>query len=411
MVFDKPNSLIARRIIEVLGSYGTPPEYGLKYFTVGIDTYLNVIEREYLNSYIKNGGATFKLVTGIYGGGKTHFLYSIRDLAWKYDYATSYVSLSSNECPFAKLEQVYKGIVKNVTPPLREEDLINGYQKGLRSFVKNWIGYKSKKFRSINEGLDLENIKYLILEEVRSWENIENTSFKKAMQKYIEALLNNKENEVDDIEQWLEEGIYLSNVHKRLGIGNKLDRYTAFSFIKSFVKCIELMGYSGLIILFDEAEQIPSLSTKEKEQILSNLREIIDECNINFRNVMFFYAIPDKDKLLDGRTSVYQALNQRLSTVFKEFNPTGVEINLENLNLEPLDFLRKLGFNLKEIYEIAYGVNLSEEIVSETIENFSERVLEERHFDIGYKRRFVQKIIQGFNYIKDKNRKPNYDEI
>ncbi len=246
---------------------------------------------------------------------------------------------------------------------------------------------------------------------MRSWENIENTSFKKAMQKYIEALLNNKENEVDDIEQWLEEGIYLSNVHKRLGIGNKLDRYTAFSFIKSFVKCIELMGYSGLIILFDEAEQIPSLSTKEKEQILSNLREIIDECNINFRNVMFFYAIPDKDKLLDGRTSVYQALNQRLSTVFKEFNPTGVEINLENLNLEPLDFLRKLGFNLKEIYEIAYGVNLSEEIVSETIEDFSERVLEERHFDIGYKRRFVQKIIQGFNYIKDKNRKPNYDEI
>jgi len=60
---------IARRIIETVGSFGTPPEWGFQYFTVGLEDYLNLIEEEYLKTFIKDdGGSTFKLVIGAYGG-------------------------------------------------------------------------------------------------------------------------------------------------------------------------------------------------------------------------------------------------------------------------------------------------------------------------------------------------------
>jgi len=117
----KINARLAKAVVHKLGSFGTPPEFGIEYFTVGLEPYLSVIEDEYLKDMLKYNLSSFKLITGNYGGGKTHFLYSIRNLAWRHNYATSYVSLSPTECPFDRLELVYKRIVANITPPLTQE--------------------------------------------------------------------------------------------------------------------------------------------------------------------------------------------------------------------------------------------------------------------------------------------------
>ena len=63
----------ARSIIQQLGSSGQPPEFGVQYFSVGLDDYLNVIDEEYLSTFISFGGSAFKLVVGMYGGGKNSF--------------------------------------------------------------------------------------------------------------------------------------------------------------------------------------------------------------------------------------------------------------------------------------------------------------------------------------------------
>ena len=98
----KLDSNTARKIIEIVGGQGNPPEYGFQYFTAGLDGYLNVIDEEYLSSFIKDGGSAFKMIVGIYGGGKTHFLYCIRELAWKHNYVTSYITLSPQQTPLHK---------------------------------------------------------------------------------------------------------------------------------------------------------------------------------------------------------------------------------------------------------------------------------------------------------------------
>lgn len=114
---DELTQNVARQIIDRVGGPGQPPEYGFQFFTAGIGQYLTVIDEEYLHTLIRQGGSSFKMVVGVYGGGKTHFLLSIRDLAWKHKYVTANVDLSPKESPFSKLELVYKNIIRNMHPP------------------------------------------------------------------------------------------------------------------------------------------------------------------------------------------------------------------------------------------------------------------------------------------------------
>ena len=91
---------LARHIIQRVGESGQPPEQGITYLNVGNDSYLRILDEEYLARLKHNPrGSSFKLVQGYYGGGKTHFLYCVRDLAWTHGFLTSLVNLSPRECP------------------------------------------------------------------------------------------------------------------------------------------------------------------------------------------------------------------------------------------------------------------------------------------------------------------------
>ena len=48
--------LAARRIVETVGSSGTPPPWGFQYFTAGLEPYLEVLEDDYFKEYLKEGG-------------------------------------------------------------------------------------------------------------------------------------------------------------------------------------------------------------------------------------------------------------------------------------------------------------------------------------------------------------------
>ncbi len=87
---------LARAIVNKLGSTGTPPEFGIEAFTVGLERVLGVVEQEYLDGILKFNLSSFKLITGNYGGGKTHFLYSVRNIAFRHNYCVAYVSFESD---------------------------------------------------------------------------------------------------------------------------------------------------------------------------------------------------------------------------------------------------------------------------------------------------------------------------
>jgi hypothetical protein len=399
------NPVIARRIIEAVGSSGTPPEFGFQYFTAGLDVYLNVIESEYLSSYVKSGGSVFKMIIGVYGGGKTHFLFNVRELCWKEGYIASYISLTPQETPFSKLEQIYKAIVNNLVYPQSPEALLGSYDRGIEAVINKWFFEKYKEISQLVKG----DILYNELENyVTSLGPYESTSFKNAVAEAFLSLAKKSDADFNLITQWLKGESILKAEVKKFKIFDKIEKTTAFKMIRSLVQWLIEIDYSGIIVLLDEAEQTPSMSSKEKDLLLSNLRELIDLCvQVNFKNTMWFYAVPDEN-FLEGKKTIYEALRQRVNTVFDEkINPTGVKIYLENIPIEPKALLKKIGKKLAKIYQIAYNVDFDEKTLNETIINITNAAYEKR-WDTGIKRVFVQNIIPAFHKLRvsDKVVKP-----
>lgn len=387
---------IARRIIETLASAGTPPEYGFQYFTVGLDGYLSVIEKEYLESYIKNGGSSFKLIVGTYGSGKTHFLYCVRDLAWKHNYMTSYIVLSPTSTPFYKLELVYKEIVSNLTYPQNPEALLSGYDRGIEAVIKTWY---YQKYQELAEKMSKEEVREELTTYASSLGPYESTSFKNAVKEAFISLVENRNDDFEHIIQWLKAEGH-DRYHKKIGILEKIDKSTAFRMLRSLAQWIGDICYSGFIVLLDEAEQTPSMSSKQKNILLNNLRELIDACGTSkLKNVMFFYAVPN-ESFLEGRTQIYEALRQRLATILEYTNPSGVKIDLEVMSIEPLEMLREIGRKLAKIYEIAYNVSFNQQELEEKIDDVAKKAYEERHGEISYRRLFVQRIIAEFHKLR-----------
>ena len=387
----------ARKIIEIVGGQGNPPEYGFQYFTAGLDNYLGTIDEDYLGSFVKDGGSAFKMVIGVYGGGKTHFLYCIREIAWNYDYIASYIVLSPEQTPFYKLEQVYRTIASNLIYPQTPEELLSGYDRGIEAVIKAWY---SRKYQEMAGKLPDD----LISQELNAYASAlgpyESTSFRNAVKEAFLSLTERRDDDFTLIIQWLEGENPPKNLLKDFKIFEKIDKSTAFKMIRSLVQWVRDIGYAGIVVLMDEAEQTPSMTTKQKAALLSNMRELIDECgHANFRNAMWFYAVPDEN-FLEGRTQVYEALRQRLSSVFDaETNPTGVKIYLEETSEDPIELLTDIGDKLSAIYEVAYSVTFETGAIDEMIADVAKAAYD-RKLEIGYKREFVKNVIVALHKLR-----------
>lgn len=171
---------MARGIIDQLGATGTPPAFGVRHFTVGLENYLEVLDHEYLNDYIAEGGSAFKLVKGNDGGGKTHFLYSVRDLAWEHNYAVAYTSLSiASGSPFFKPDSVFASIVNNLWPPLSAGEEHRLSTPGISMLLKTW--YERRLMEYTSKGMSEEDARQAVLEDIHQVSNLSSTSFKNAL--------------------------------------------------------------------------------------------------------------------------------------------------------------------------------------------------------------------------------------
>lgn len=400
--------LLARRIVESVGSNGIPPLRGLEFFTAGIDPYVSAIRDEYLSSYIKEGGSAFKMVVGAYGGGKTHFLYCIRDLAWCEGFDVSYVSLSPQESPFHKLELVYRAVVHGLVSPFSTEEQFE-YQQGIENYLRTWYGSKFAEYT--RAGISRDKMLEELQSEMGAWEAIDSISFRKAIKSAVLALHNADESAFGSICQWLGGEGYDRKSHSRWGILQRIDRTTAFTMLRSLAQWIRQIGHSGLVILLDEGERVPSLGRQQRELHLSNLREVIDECGrAAFQGVMIFYAVPDAN-FLEGSAQVYQALKQRLATAFEAVNPSGVQIDLQKGALEPIDFLTAVGRKLADVYGVAFDVKLEAAALDQTIGAVANSAYDQRFGDIGYTRLFVQKLIPALHVVRIESRPPSEEEL
>jgi hypothetical protein len=390
----------AKAILSKLGSTGTPPEFGIETFSVGLDHYLKVLESEYLQGILKYNLSSFKLVVGNYGGGKTHFLYSVRNLAFRNNYVVAYATLSPTECPFDRLELVYRQIVSNLMPPMNEEDLAKPWEKGIEPLLRHWyhkirsqgsgVGDQGSKTGEQGSGVGGQGVSNL-RDYVSSLKGTESSSFLNAVKAAFNALVAEDEDAFASVVQWLKGEEIGQDIRAYYRISERVDKTTAFRMLRSLIQWVHGIGYSGLILLFDEAERGMSISsTRDRRRALDNLRQLVDECgNSRLPGAMFFYAVPDENLLLDGTGGVYEALKQRLRSAFAEMNPVGVKIDLEKLDLEPMEFLRALGLKLLNLFESAYVTELPRNETQKALDLLGSLALSAFAYDVSYRRLFV----------------------
>ncbi|MCA8968925.1 MAG: DUF2791 family P-loop domain-containing protein [Planctomycetes bacterium] len=370
----------AMRILESLGASGKPPDRGLSVFNVGNETYLRILRREYLEGLLPAGGASFRLVQGGFGAGKTHFLYVVRELAWSLGYAVADVVLSAKECPFDKSLMVYRAVAQKVaTPPADEMDLP---REGLPFVLEDLLDKKRKK-------LGDEATRVWIKEEVRRIP-CDNAAFREAVTGYLMSLLDDDEDKRQVLAAWLLGQEVPPSKHREFGVYETVSESNAFPLLRSMTQVFPRLGLEGTVILFDEGDRVMSLTASRSQRLMDNLRQLVDLCGqARFPAVLVLYAVPPE--FLRNVVPDYPALHQRLTPVapFSERSPQSPVIDLESLDLPPRDLLTEIGMKVLEVFEIARGLKLDHKVQRDNAAMLA-GVITRHHYEVSHRRVFVK---------------------
>ncbi len=385
------DSDLANHIIQRLAEGGQPPELGIQHINVGNESYLNILENEYLKRILK-GGSSFKLVEGYFGGGKTHFLFCVRELAWLHGFATSLVELSPQECPYDNSLRVYQAVVRGLALAPGKGEL--SPNPGLTELLTNFA-----------DDLVEENGQEMALDYLKRTlrrASCECPSYRQAIVTFIRAEVSGDENTATTVGAWLNGEAVTPAMVREFGIFETMTRSNAFAMLRSLCQMIVGLGLPGVVLLFDEVDRTMSVGPRRTRAIGDNLRHVIDLCGrAQLPNTLFLYAVPPE--FMRNVAPDYPALYQRLKSPipFSVRSPQAPIIDLTDLDLEPAPLLEALGIKILHVFEIARGVSFDHELQERNIRLFAESCVESE-FELNHRRLFVKVITDAlFRQLAD----------
>lgn len=320
----------AYRIISALRK-GTPPEEGVDLYSVGREKLLSYFNDKLIE--IKNYGVSdVKLISADWGHGKSHFLDLLRNLALKHNFVVSKVELHSREAPFDQLPIVIQRIMANIATPKERKN-------GLESLLNDWsVGNKSKSeqeiFKSLTDIGIYSDMRLKLVEYQGHYNCVPGPEFQQCLQ----------------VMKWFEGKETKSKTFKDVR-----------EYLHNFVLFIRSLGYSGFVVMLDEAEAITSLSRISRRDLANeNIRQIIDN---DQDTQSFYFVFASTPTFLSGEdergAQSYPALWRRVSDPLQELRQDSLQkVIVELPKLKEEEFFR-LAQKIKAVYEIAKGQNLT----------------------------------------------------
>jgi hypothetical protein len=384
-----PRSL-ARHIIEILGSFGTPPTRGIQHFNAGNQSLLDALDEFYLSSYLQEGGGAYKMVIGDYGSGKSHFLYCLRDVAWSRNFAVVNVDLSPVETPYNDQKKVYEAVANNVV--WHEEGEGFSDEKGLTRFLQGTLE------RIVGGPLSLETLAnplFRALVDTLEATPVDSPAYETAITAYFYALIRNNEERLDSLSRWLmgePTSPEDTKILREVGVTGKINRPNAFRMLRSLCQVIRALSYNGLILLFDEVDRMASVGGKAEKLATDTLREVIDRTREDLPGAMFVYAVPPQ--FINDIVPKYPALQQRVRAPgrFSHINHFSPLISLDHLDLDEDDLMLAIGEKLIPIYESAFDIEL-EHTVQRANAVILANVARDVFLDVSHRRLFVKSFV------------------
>lgn len=337
-----------------LAELGTPPDDGEAVLQVsaGLQGTLERVERETL-PFIAAGGGEIQFVFGPYGRGKTHFLKAIGEWARLHGCVISYVD---SQRPFESLVDTYRAITANMVPPGRQQ-------------VDATVGI-TRIIEARFSVLDADG-RRAVIRRLKSDRALSPGFRNLALAYCIEVVRDGADEDLADCLQ----ALLASTTTYRVNLGplyrehpqlprplGKLSRRNAAAWLRSALSLPQVLGYSGLLVLFDETEAALRSSrprpflTKRQQAHLAHIRTFVDHMATGaFRGCAIYYAVTEE--FIGVAHRHLGALSQRIERApVPEFegaaNPRAVWADIDELtnpDTQDPQFFAELSVNMIEI--------------------------------------------------------------
>ena len=344
-------------IVEALRK-GTPPQRGVEAYAVGNEKLVEGIQRHHLAGISDRG--LIRFVSGSWGAGKTHFFRVLRELAFGRNCLVSNVELDVNEAPLNKFERVFHAIVRSIQSPRQYRAGGIPDAEPFAEVLQEALGFLAHGNHELPSDLTFEVIS--TAKSKLAADNSIDIDFKRLVERYWDTYLPEGGDTAalatirGDLMQWFAGEGTVGHYRKEFGINKMVARENAKLMLRSLAGFVRLVGYNGLLILFDEAEQSYSLMRKTQlRDAQNNLLSLIN--GIEDLPGLFLIYATTPDFFTDPRHGivVYGALAGRIGT--PEDRPPRALDKIWNLDAvqQSLADYQLASRKIRDIYTHAYA--------------------------------------------------------
>lgn len=319
---------------------GVTPRFGARNIQVGRDAELAALDVDLKR--IADGGATFRLVVGEYGSGKTFFLNLLRGEAMEQQLVVAHADLNPGrrlQASGGEARSLYAELMKNLSTRTKPEG------GALTTVVEKFISTALTEARK--GGRKPEDIIHERLENLS--ELVMGYDFATVISAYWRAYEQDDDNLKTNAIRWLRgEFSAKTDARQALGVREIIGDSALYDQLKLLALFCRLAGYKGLLICLDELVNLYKLAnTQARNSNYEQILRILNDLEQGSTEGLGFMLGGTPEFLSDPRRGLYSypALQSRLAE-----NPfakdglvdlSGPVIRLKNLTRE--QFLTLLG--------------------------------------------------------------------
>ncbi len=350
---------VSTALINSLGA-GVVPRIGLEHIAVGREKEVTAFLQDLEN--ITEGGAAFRFVVGRYGAGKSFMLQLIRNHAMERGFVVADADLSPERRLIGTNGQgvaTYRELMQNISTKFRPDG------GALAAILEAWINgiqnqvAQDTEMRPNDHGFDY-NVESKILEAVKNTEGlVHGFTFAAVVTTYWRGYRLDDTDKKNAALQWLRgEFDNKTDAKSKLGVRDIIDDETWYDYIKLFAKFVSDIGYTGLLVLLDEAVHLYKINhTMSRQNNYDKLLAMFNDIMQGKAEYLGIYLGGTPKFLEDPRRGLFndQAWQRRTakSRFTKGFQDTsGPVIRLENLTEEEILLLLQ---QLAEVHATHYG--------------------------------------------------------
>ncbi|ADQ41172.1 hypothetical protein Calkr_1681 [Caldicellulosiruptor acetigenus I77R1B] len=353
------------RALYTMAQHGTAPAEGCKYFGVGYENVFEAIKQKYFYEQFGRNICAQKFVVGPYGSGKTHFLRHLMEIARDENCVTSEIALN-RDIDFSDKLLIYSEVVRNIKAPLQQNE-------GLSEFLRYTLDSMIR---------DTKNPQYL---KERFSRDINDSRFKsrefgKMIKLALVSYLNNDISTFDLCCDYLLGNISDNKLCRELGIPKvtkSAQNKRAEDMLFSLFQFVYYIGYRGIIVGFDEAEQSFNVDRKKLAKIFSTLRSLMDAVvNLKDASALIVYAMTND---VYEEMNKYPALQQRLSNPYDRdfFSGNVLAPVIDLTRLDSVDLSKKIAMKISDVFYETFKdqINISKDEILRMADEISSEII------------------------------------